>query len=322
MAEQEQTLTPEERILGVMGMREEPQEVVADAEAPEQDEVAAENEAEALAEDGTEDEGAQEEVTEEPEVAFEEVEFNGKLYDVPIELKDALLRESDYTQKTQQLSADRKTAEVVRGQAEQLVKQFEFQQSVQEELREAQQADYMIDQWRQYKKTNLDSLQVHDIVKIDAQIEELTAQKSAVNEKIKVKAEEFQQALEQSLKELRDKSTEVLRGKIQNWSEDLDKQVRGHALNLGFTEAEVSSVADPRYLEVLYKAFKYDTLQQKKPAAAQKIASAPAIRPKARAPANKDKAGRDKVKKILKNPKISSKDKRRVFEQHLTERFR
>lgn len=48
---------------------------------------------------------------EEPEDDDEEVEYEGKAYKVPKELKEALLRQSDYTQKTQAVAEQRKSME-------------------------------------------------------------------------------------------------------------------------------------------------------------------------------------------------------------------
>jgi len=45
-----------------------------------------------------------------PEV-FEEVEYEGKKYALPPELKDAILRQADYTRKTQELAQTRQQAE-------------------------------------------------------------------------------------------------------------------------------------------------------------------------------------------------------------------
>jgi hypothetical protein len=42
---------------------------------------------------------------------FHEIEFNGKKYEVPLELKDAFFRQDDYTRKTQALAEDRKVYE-------------------------------------------------------------------------------------------------------------------------------------------------------------------------------------------------------------------
>ena len=50
----------------------------------------------------------------EPEEELDETEYEGKTYKVPKEIKDALLRQSDYTRKTQELAEIRKAAEFER----------------------------------------------------------------------------------------------------------------------------------------------------------------------------------------------------------------
>ena len=57
-------------------------------------------------------------------------------------------------------------------------------------------------------------------------------------------------------------------------------------LEMGYTEQELSTVADPRLMHALYKAAKWDALQAAKPQAMKKVAEAPkAITPKAPTPA-------------------------------------
>lgn len=71
-------------------------------------------------EDATEDEGEAEAETPPPEAGLEEVEFEGKQYSVPKEIKNALLRQDDYTRKTQDIAATRKNFEVITRQAQEL----------------------------------------------------------------------------------------------------------------------------------------------------------------------------------------------------------
>ncbi len=56
---------------------------------------------------GSEDEDADEAIQDDSGITLEEVEYDGVVYEVPATLKDALLRQSDYTQKTQGLAEQR-----------------------------------------------------------------------------------------------------------------------------------------------------------------------------------------------------------------------
>lgn len=75
--------------------------------------------------DETETDNAPEDGTEavtegllEPEYA--DVEYDGKVYQVPPNLKEAFLRQQDYTRKTQEVAEIRKQAEAYRAEAEQV----------------------------------------------------------------------------------------------------------------------------------------------------------------------------------------------------------
>ena len=79
-------------------------------EAPPQEEEAAPQE--------TQSEGEQPTPEEDP---LEEVEFEGKQYQVPVEIKRGLLREADYTRKTQEVASERKQVHAERAQLQQML---------------------------------------------------------------------------------------------------------------------------------------------------------------------------------------------------------
>lgn len=259
---------------------------------------------------------------EEPEVAFVEVEYDGKLYEVPEELKDALLRQSDYTTKTQEVATRRKEAEVLLGQLEQSRQQFEFAESIRDSVMKAEQLDQTVKQYQEYLRNNIDMLSSTDIEKLRMAIEETRQQRDEIGHGVTKQQQEFQQAQQQSIQELLKKGTEVLRAKIPGWSEDHQKQVRDYALNLGFSEAEVSSVMDPRQVEVLFKAAQYDALQANKPAAVKKVQTAPSIKPRARDPETGQFVKQKKqVTNALKSGKLTANEKASLIRDDIASRF-
>ena len=256
---------------------------------PEADDYDPDEEVQALPEDDeveveASDEEVEEEVEASPEIEYEEMEIDGELYEIPVKLKDYVLRQQDYTQKTQEVAQQRKEYEIRMGAIEQERKQYEFVGSVQDDLNKAYSLDNEVKQYQDYLRTNLDNLGQADILKIQMAVEEKKAEKDALTKALQTKYNEFQQAQEQSLKELLDKSTEVLRSKIPNWGQKAQADVREYALGLGFTEQEINSVYDPRYVEVLHKAAQYDKLQKTKAGAVKKVEGAPPIKPKSRNP--------------------------------------
>src|SRR5512137_2156323 len=82
-------------------------------------------------------EETQEEAEEQPaeDSGYEEVDIDGEVYRVPPKLKEAVLRQSDYTRKTQEVA---KAREQVTLQLKALEQQQQFQQFVEPEVKELQ----------------------------------------------------------------------------------------------------------------------------------------------------------------------------------------
>lgn len=311
-ATEEGALSAEDKI-GNMLFGEEPQEEAPEQEAPEPEEA---EEEEYEPDPQPVVEGDDTEESEEPQ--FVDVEYDGKLYEVPAELKDALLRQQDYTTKTQEVSSSRKELEVIRSQVEARQKQQEFVDSVRDDVIKAQQLEANANQYHEYLKANIESLSSVDIEKIRFAIEDARNERSNLIQSIQGKEKEFQQAQEQSFKELLKKGTEVLRSKIPNYGESHQKAIRDYALANGFTEQEVNTLVDPRHVEVLWKASQYDSLQKGKTAAVQKAQKA--IKPKSRNPMPKEVGNKLNLRKKLKS-NLSDKEKANALGEHIASKF-
>ncbi|MHC4702267.1 MAG: hypothetical protein ACYTFQ_17000 [Planctomycetota bacterium] len=259
-----------------------------------------------------------EEPEEEPEeeaTGFVEVEFEGQLYEVPEQMKDALMREGDYTQKTQALSADRKALEVHMQEVREKARQFDFANSVWDDSIKVQQLDETAKQWQEYLRTNLDNLSSTDIEKVRFQIEELNNEKGQLANTIRQKYAESQQAQEQSYQELLKKGTEVLRQRIPGWDEAKQKGVKDFALAQGFTEAEMASLVDPRHVEVLYMASQFKALKDGAVPAVRKVSEA--IKPKSRNPMPDQVKQKLNLRKKLKSKNVSNADKAKIIGESL-----
>ena len=213
---------------------------------------------------------------------FVEVEYDGKLYEVPTELKDALLRNSDYTQKTQEVSTQRKEVDVLREQIQSKYEEFQFAESIRDDVSKAEQLNAQVDQYHNYLRENIDTLSHTDIEKLRMAIEDAKTERDKIGHSIQGKQQEFQQAQKQLREELLKKGTDVLKSKIPNWGESHQKQVIEYGTSLGFTQQELNSVLDPREVEVLWKASQYDALQAGKASAVKKVQTAPTIKSRAR----------------------------------------
>lgn len=279
------------------------------------EEVVDESEAEPVDEDDQEE--VTEEVAEEPE--YVEMELEGKVWEVPKELEPYITRQQDYTRKTQEAALQRKEVEAQQALVQQERDRYDFINSVQDELTQVQQIDAAIPQWQQHLKGNVDNLSAQDITKIQLNIKELETTKQALVGGLQQKHSEFQQAQEQSRKELLDKSTEVLRQKFPDWNAE---PVTEYVKSFGFTDDQLTMAqADPRQMELARKAMLYDQLQEGKPAAVARVKNAPSIKAKSRNPMPKETQDKLNLRKKLKNPNKSNAEKAQAIGENIASRM-
>lgn len=259
------------------------------------------------------------EAKEADEPEFVEVEYDGTVYEVPPKLKDALMMQGDYTRKTQEVSAQRKAVEAEQALLKSERERYTFLESVQDDVAQMQQVEAAIPQWKQYLRENIDNLSATEIEKIRLQVDELETQKRAVQEGLKAKYDEFQQAQQQSQAELLEKSTEVLKGKFPDFNLEA---VEGYAKSLGFSDDQVAlAKLDPKQMELVRKAMLYDRLQEGKGNAVAKLKGAPQIKQKSRNPMPKDVQDKLNLRKKLKSQNLSKSDKANLVGEDIAKRF-
>jgi hypothetical protein len=285
---------------------EQPQlEVVEDAEQPTEEQP----------------EEPAEETVEQPEDALVEFEFDGQLIEAPQNIVDALMRNDDYTQKTQAVSTERKEVELQREAVQQQAQQYEFAQSVQGDVLKAQQLEAQANQVHEYLRENIDTLSSTEIEKIRFSIEDTRRQRDELVQSVQGKTAEFQQAQEQAHVELLNKGTEVLRQKIPGWGEEHQKEVRDYLLSKGKTEAQINTIVDPVDVEIAWEAAQYRKLKDGAAPAVKKVQSAPQIKEKTRNPMPEDVKTKLNLRKKLKNPKVGSREKARLIRENMGDRW-
>ena len=256
------------------------------ANVSETPEVELENDNEVV--DGEEGEG---EGDEQPELELADVEYEGKAYKLPPELKDALLRTADYTRKTQEVAEQRKTVEAKMAEA-----QAAYQTS--QEVIEARAIVHNIDsQLKQYENVNWQALENEDPMAAMShwrQFQQLQQQRGQVAQYLdKTQAdlsEKAKQATADRLRETRAFAEKELKG----WSPDLDNKITEFATkDLGFSVDSLREQYTPQVYRTLYLAHIGHLALQKQTAAPK--AAAPAAQPlnKVTARANPPPTGLD-----------------------------
>ena len=186
---------------------------------------------------------------------FADVEYDGKTYQVPPELKEAFLRQQDYTRKTQEVAEIRKQAEAFRVEAEQ-VRQASVEEldarsiarDLDRQLEKYEGVDWnaydpndpvseteMSAHWRNYQLLQQKRGQV-------AQYLQTAEQQRSVN---------AQQDIAKRLQETREFAEKELPG----WAEEIDKQVTDFAMNtLGYDVDTLKTAYSPQIYRTLYYA--------------------------------------------------------------------
>lgn len=223
------------------------------------------------------------EESEEPESIYEEVEYEGNKYSLPPELKAALMRQSDYTQKTQEVAEQRKAL------GEQYARFQQAAQAQQQNLQGYAQLHALQNQLNQYQGVNWNELSESDPTAAQQHFIQYSQLKDAVSNLSRNLEQQQQASLEQQrmlyARQVEQGKAELARD-IPGWSAETAKQITDHGASYGFTEQELHSVADPRMVKVLHDAMMYR--QSLKKATEHKSTAKPVSKIKGNAKVEKD----------------------------------
>ncbi len=196
------------------------------------------------------------------EVNEEEVDFEGKRYNLPKELKDALLRQSDYTRKTQEVAEQRR-------QAEALVVEVEQTRELHSQTLEQQAYLIAIDQQlKQFNELDWNSVIDDDPVgalKLQQQFQGLNGMRNQVLGNItQAQQEHFRMQQESFAKQMETSNAELARD-IPGWSYDLATSLRKYSMEKGNLSSDdiSNAVRNPKVVKLLHKAYMYDQLVAK-----------------------------------------------------------
>jgi hypothetical protein len=203
----------------------------------------------------------------------EEVEYEGTKYKVPKELKDALLRQSDYTRKTQEVAEQRKSVEV---QQQQMQQQAQLQQVAFKEYATMVNADQQLEQYKALDWQALIDRDPVEAMKLDRQMRQLQDTRNTAQSRItQIQQASAIQAQQETAKRLEEGRAAVQRD-IKDWSPELAQKLTDHGKSYGFTDNELSQVTDPRSVQILHDAYLYRQIMQKtKPQLVPKVEAKP-----------------------------------------------
>jgi hypothetical protein len=253
----------------------------AEAEAPTLEAEAETEEAEEVeyVEDDEEGEYDTDEVEEEEEVEQPDVytvKVDGEEYEVTQdELLNGYQRQQAYTKRSQELAEQRKAFEAEAAQVAQM--RDAYAQQLEQLSQQLNQVNEQEPDWAALaKEYSAEELIVYK-AQLDQQKEyakQVEAEKQAIAQQ---QAQEQQAQMQQHLASQR----EEMLNRIPQWrDEDIRTSEREQVIkyaqqSVGFSPQEIANASDARAIELLYKAWQWDNLQQKKPAAKKKASKAP-----------------------------------------------
>jgi hypothetical protein len=247
---------------------------------------------------------------------FQEIEFEGKTYQVPPELKDALLRQSDYTKKTTEVSERQRALEQKELQIKAVDNERKFHEVVKGDINQIQKIDFQIEQWKSVDVTGMTS---EELWKISRQVDQLKDQRAQLSNAITQKWQGFQQEQQGFLQQMRSKAEEHVSKSVKGWGPDVQKALTDYGVSQGYTNEELSQLSyDARYVSTLWKAHQFDKLQSQQ--IQGKVKTVPTVKPGSSNPMPAQVKEKLALQKTLKSAK-SSGDKAKAIERALMSRF-
>lgn len=287
-----------------------------DQPEPDQPETEGDEPAEPVAADEqseeTEGETAEGEAPKGPELV--EVEFSGKQYKLPPELKDALMAQSDYTRKTQEVAEQRR---MIEHQKQIQQQEAQFQQTVAPELQQLQQLDWQL---AAYKGLDWTSMDTETMTRTRVAMDQLKDARGDLVNALNTKRNEFTQQRQNLLRQATDRANEYLKRHIPNWGAETGRELTSYGMNEGFTDVELNAVTDPRFIKMLWKANQWDKLKSQQGTATRRADKAPPVAKPGASKPQSQSASDANYRKALKSAKTSS-EKSRIIQARLEHRW-
>ena len=296
---------PEDTVTEEQVEAQEPQQPEPEAYEPEEETAEATSEEEYAEDDEGEDayeadDG--EEYEEEPPEVYT-VKVDGEEVEVTLdELQNGYSRQQAYTKRSMELAEQRKAFEAEQAETRQI--RDAYAQQLDQLAAQIQQTTQQEPDWRALAET----MSERDLFLYKAEWDQQKEyQKQVQAEQQRIAAEKSREQEQELRKHLEVQRTDML-NRIPAWQdEDVREAERREVITyaqkrIGFSEEEIANASDARAIELLYKAWQWDQLQEKKPAAKKRTRKAPKMA----------KAGRPKTKREVANR--SQREARKRFE--------
>ncbi len=214
-----------------------------------------------------------------------EIEVEGWKGKIPAKVKAELDKASDYTRKTQEVAEQRR---VLDAQYRLRQEEQQFYQSAKPEIEQLQQIDAQLEQYRRVDLSQIDS---ETLSRMSMSAANLREERVKLKEALDGKQGQFKASIHAAWDQMGESARKAILLKAPDWDASA-KSLGKYAIDEGYayelvtgrdpkTNERVSpGIVDPVFANTLLKAWKWDQLQAKKPAATEKAnKAAPLVKP-------------------------------------------
>lgn len=204
-----------------------------------------------------------------------DIEHEGQLYRVPVELKGAFLRHADYTRKTQELAQHRRALEAER---QAVAQQAQTQAGASRDAVQLAALDHQLDalrgvDWQAFAGQDPQGAQA-----LWLRFQGMTQAREQLAYAVShhLQRRDLERARETAAEMA--KTGETLQREIEGWSPEVAGKLVEYAQAFGVTLDELREAADPRVWKILHRAWQADQAEQRD-GAAKTAVQAQAVRP-------------------------------------------
>lgn len=219
--------------------------------------------------DETTDEGVSDD---QPAADEEEVEIDGEKLKLPKKVAEAVMRQQDYTKKTQEVAEKRRTVD---DKAQYLDAREHLLHSTFKEAAELQALQAQVEQYKAIDWNTLISDDPTQALKLNFASQQLQQQLAEKQANVQHLVANADAARKQHLEKQQELGRAELTRRVGKLSDADKTRTLKQGVDLGYTDSELATIADPRLFHALYKAAQWDAMQAQKPKALQKVAQAP-----------------------------------------------
>jgi hypothetical protein len=191
---------------------------------------------------------AKEGLGDEAEPEFADVEYEGQTHRVPAALKDALLRQADYTRKTTELARERETIATTRQEAESY---RNIGAAVIEATAQSKALEFQI---KAYSEQPIDGLDDGTIARMENELIRMQQQKGQIDNDVRQLIEADRSRASDEVTKAQREAIDAAKMVIPNFDDKRKGELEALAVNQGISPEDAKTITEPGVYKILHLA--------------------------------------------------------------------